>query len=140
MCHSPDEFSALYDRAAAHALNDSARYVQQSFIGHGDHHVFGRLAAVIDLVNDNIVYGSGGMTYTYDGVSTFYPAAGYLNGLTQTDAGATVRVWTAALTTTPSSTANMLGYSLLGTLSTSTKKNNEGSRAGFGLPVRCMKI
>ena len=92
------------------------------------------------FIDSNIVYGSGGMTYTYDGVSTFYPAAGYLNGLNLTDAGATVRVWTASLTTTPSATANMLGYSLLGTLSTSSKKNNEGSRAGFGLPVRCMKI
>ena len=89
-------------------------------------------------VADNITVNTTGLTYTYDGVSTYYPAAGYLNDGVLTDAGLTARYWLASLSATPSANANMLGYSLLYTLSTSTTKK-EGSRAGFALPVRCMK-
>ena len=88
-----------------------------------------------------MTWPGGGAQYTDPAnVSTFYPAAGYLKGLTLTDAGATVRNWAANLSATPSSTSNMAGYSLLITLSAQTVKINEASRAAFGLPVRCMKI
>ena len=87
----------------------------------------------------NVKFVNSGITYSYDGVTTFYPAAGYLSGGTLTDAGKTVRCWAGNLTATPTATSNMAGYSLLCTLSTSAIKNNEASRAAFGLPIRCMK-
>ena len=93
------------------------------------------------FVASAMTWQSDGVIYTDPtGVAAFYPAAGYLNGLNLTDAGATVRNWAANLSATPSATSNMLGYSLLMTLSTQSFKVNEGSRAGFALPVRCMKI
>ena len=87
----------------------------------------------------NVEFVDSGITYSYDGVKTFYPAAGYLLGGTLTDAGATVRCWAGNLSATPSASANMFAYSLLCTLSAKTIKNNEGSKAAFGLPIRCMK-
>lgn len=87
----------------------------------------------------NVKFNESGFIYTNAGVSTYYPAAGYLSGGTLTDAGKTARYWAANLTATPSATANMLGWSLLCTLSTSAIKTNEGSRTAFALPVRCMK-
>ncbi|MCR5018302.1 MAG: fimbrillin family protein [Bacteroidales bacterium] len=88
-----------------------------------------------------MTWQTGGALYTDPAnVSTFYPAGGYLNGGTLTDAGATVRCWAANLSATPSATANMHAYSLLITLSNQTVKNNEAARSAFGLPVRCMKI
>lgn len=88
-----------------------------------------------------MTWQSDGVIYTDPAsVSTFYPAGGYLNGGTLTDAGATVRNWAANLSATPSATANMHAYSLLMTLSSQTVKNNEASRSAFALPVRCMKI
>ena len=87
----------------------------------------------------NVEFVDSGITYSYDGVKTFYPAAGYLSGGTLTDAGATVRCWAGNLSATPSASANMFAYSLLCTLSAKTIKNNEGSKAAFGLPIRCMK-
>lgn len=87
----------------------------------------------------NVKFVNSGITYSYDGVTTFYPAAGYLSGGTLTDAGMTVRCWAGNLYETPTATSNMAGYSLLCTLSTSAIKNNEASRAAFGLPIRCMK-
>ena len=88
-----------------------------------------------------MTWQTGGVIYTDPAsVATYYPAAGYLKGLTLTDAGATVRNWGGNLSATPSATANMAGYSLLITLSAQTVKVNEASRAAFGLPVRCMKI
>ena len=84
---------------------------------------------------------SDGAVYTDPAsVSTFYPAAGYMTALTQTDAGKTIRMWAANLSATPTATSNMFAYSLLMTLSTKAVKINEGSRAAFALPVRCMKI
>ena len=87
----------------------------------------------------NVKFVESGITYSYDGVTTFYPAAGYLAGGTLTDAGKTVRCWAGNLSATPTATSNMAGYSLLCTLSSSTIKNNEASRAAFALPIRCMK-
>ena len=87
----------------------------------------------------NVKFVNSGITYSYDGVTTFYPAAGYLSGGTLTDAGMTVRCWAGNLTATPTATSNMAGYSLLCTLSASAIKNNEASRAAFALPIRCMK-
>ena len=87
----------------------------------------------------NVKFGDYGINYTYDGVTTFYPAAGYINGYVLTDAGATVRCWAGNLSATPTATSNMAGYSLLCTRATSSIKNNEASRAAFGLPIRCMK-
>lgn len=91
------------------------------------------------FVASNIAFDSSGLTYTNDGVSTYYPAAGYLAGGALTDAGKTARYWAANLTATPSKDANMLGWSLLCTLSSSAIKTSEGSRAAFALPIRCMK-
>lgn len=91
------------------------------------------------FTSENIAFGTYGLTYTLGDVSTYYPAAGYLAGGTLTDAGKTVRLWAANLSATPSATANMFGYSLLCTLSSSAIKTNEGSRAAFALPIRCMK-
>ncbi|MBR5104345.1 MAG: hypothetical protein IKV05_06650 [Bacteroidales bacterium] len=87
----------------------------------------------------NVKFVNSGITYSYDGVTTFYPAAGYLSGGTLTDAGMTVRCWAGNLTATPTANSNMAGYSLLCTLSASAIKNNEASRAAFALPIRCMK-
>ena len=70
----------------------------------------------------------------------FYPAAGYLKDMSGLqDGGKTVRLWAANLTATPAAKTNMAGNSLLGTLATSTFKVKEASRAGFALPIRCMK-
>lgn len=91
------------------------------------------------FIASNIRFDAYGLTYTNAGVSTYYPAAGYLKGGVLTDAGVTARYWAANLSATPSADANMLGYSLLCTLSSSAIKTNEGSRAAFALPVRCMK-
>ena len=92
-----------------------------------------------NFVAGNISYTTGGLVYSYSGMTAFYPAAGYLSGGTLTDAGMTVRCWAANLNGTVSATANMAGNSLLGTLATRTFKVNEASRAAFGLPIRCMK-
>ena len=92
-----------------------------------------------NFVAANISYTTGGLVYSYSGMTAFYPAAGYLNGGTLTDAGKTVRYWAANLSGTVSSTAKMAGNSLLGNLETKTFKVNEASRAAFGLPIRCMK-
>ena len=91
------------------------------------------------FTSENVKFVNSGITYSYDGVTTFYPAAGYLLGGTLTDAGKTVRCWAGNLTATPTATSNMAGYSLLCTLSTSDIKKGEASRAAFGLPIRCMK-
>lgn len=91
------------------------------------------------FTSENVKFVNSGITYSYDGVTTFYPAAGYLSGGTLTDAGKTVRCWAGNLTATPTATSNMAGYSLLCTLSTSDIKKGEASRAAFGLPIRCMK-
>ena len=87
----------------------------------------------------NVKFGDYGINYTYDGVTAFYPAAGYMTGYVLTDAGKTVRYWAGNLSATPTATSNMAGYSLLCTLSTSAIKTNEASRAAFALPIRCMK-
>ena len=90
---------------------------------------------------ERLSWQSGGATYTDPAsVATFYPAAGYLNALTLTDAGVTVRCWAANLSATPSPTANMQARSLMLTLSTEAITKNQSSRAAFGIPVRCMKI
>ena len=91
------------------------------------------------FTSENVKFVNSGITYSYDGVTTFYPAAGYLSGGTLTDAGKTVRCWAGNLSATPGATTNMFGYSLLCTLSTNAIKTNEGSQAAFGLPIRCMK-
>ena len=88
---------------------------------------------------DNISYTTGGLVYSYNVMTAFYPAAGYLAGGTLTDAGKTVRCWAGNLSATPSATSNMAGNSLYANLATSTFKVNEASRAAFGLPIRCMK-
>lgn len=94
-----------------------------------------------NFIADNMTWGTAGFTYSKSGCgSTFYPCGGYLNSLALTDAGATARCWAANLSATPTATSNMLGYSLLGTKSTSGIKVNEGSRCAFALNVRCMYI
>ena len=93
------------------------------------------------FVDASMIWQAGGVTYTDPAsVATFYPAGGYLSGLTLSNSGETVRCWAANLTAAPSSSSNMFGTSLLLTLSTHSIKTNEGSRAAFGLNVRCMKI
>lgn len=93
-----------------------------------------------NFVAANISYTTGGLVYSYSGMTAFYPAAGYLKDMSGLqDGGNTVRCWAANLTATASATANMAGNSLLGTLATSTFKVNEASRAAFALPIRCMK-
>lgn len=94
----------------------------------------------VNFIVSNITFKTSGFIYTYSGMTSYYPAAGYLKDMTGVqDAGKTVRNWAANLSATPTAASNMLGYSLLATVSTSALKVNEGSRAGFGLPVRCMK-
>ena len=88
----------------------------------------------------NMSFGTTGFTFTYDAHSTYYPAAGYLNGLTLTDAGKTVRCWAANINGTPSATTNMQARSLLVDVSTNTVTINASSRTAFGMSVRCMKI
>ncbi len=88
----------------------------------------------------NMTFAASGFTFTYDAHSTYYPAAGYLNGLTLTDAGKTVRCWAANINGTPSATTNMQARSLLVDVSTNTVTNNASSRTAFGMSVRCMKI
>ena len=93
-----------------------------------------------NFVAANITYTTGGMKYSYSDMTAFYPAAGYLKDMSGLqDGGKTVRYWAANLNGTVSATANMAGNSLLGTLSSSSFKVNEASRAGFALPIRCMK-
>lgn len=93
-----------------------------------------------NFVANNISYTTGGLVYSYSGMTAFYPAAGYLKDMSGLqDGGKTVRCWAANLTGTASATANMAGNSLLGTLSNSSFRVNEASRAGFALPIRCMK-
>ncbi len=94
-----------------------------------------------NFVAANITYTTGGMKYSYSGMTAFYPAAGYLEDMSGLqDGGKTVRCWAANLNTTaPSPTVNLAGYSLLGTLSSSSFKTSEASRSAFALPIRCMK-
>ena len=82
----------------------------------------------------NMVFYTGYFTYTHGGVTTTYPAGGYLSGLTLTDGGVTARCWAANLSSAPS-----FSYSMLVNTSTQSLKR-EGSRTSFGLNVRCMKI
>lgn len=93
-----------------------------------------------NFVAANITYTTGGMKYSYNGMTAFYPAAGYLKDMSGLqDGGKTVRLWAANLFGTVAAATNMSGNSLLGTLASSTFKVNEASRAGFALPIRCMK-
>ena len=70
---------------------------------------------------------------TFTGFSAICLASGLQDG------GKTVRLWAANLSGTVSATANMAGNSLYAILATSTFKVNEAARAGFALPIRCMK-
>ena len=93
------------------------------------------------FINDRMTYASGYVTYEDPAsVTTCYPAGGYLNGLTLTDSGSTVRCWAANINGTPSATANLQARSLQITLSSQTVTTNQSSRTAFGLNVRCMKI
>jgi hypothetical protein len=93
-----------------------------------------------NFVAANISYTTGGLVYSYDGMTAFYPAAGYLKDMSGLqDGGKTVRLWAANLSGTVAAKTNMSANSLLGTLSSSSFKVNEASRAGFALPIRCMK-
>lgn len=83
---------------------------------------------------DNMTFFSNYFTYSHGGVTTTYPAGGYLSGFTQTDGGVTARCWAANLSSAPN-----FSYSMLVNVSTQTLKR-EGSRTSFGLNVRCMKI
>ena len=93
-----------------------------------------------NFVAVNISYTTGGLVYSYNGMTAFYPAAGYLKDMSGLqDGGKTVRLWAANLSGTVAAKTNMSANSLLGTLSSSSFKVNEASRAGFALPIRCMK-
>lgn len=87
--------------------------------------------------NYGVTFNTKGITYVDpDGSSTYYPAAGYLNGLDDLkENGTNVRVWSATLKGTDK---NIQGRMLYVTLP-STISNNT-SRTYFALPVRCLKI
>lgn len=89
--------------------------------------------------NDNLTYGTQGVVYTNGSVSTYYPAAGYINEGTLTDAGNVVRLWGADLSTTPAYKSNLQARSLMITLSSQEVITYQSSRTGWGFPVRCMK-
>ena len=46
----------LFDRTAAHSLNDAARQFQQSRIGYTDHHSFIILTRPVNLFNLNLIF------------------------------------------------------------------------------------
>ncbi len=92
------------------------------------------------FIASNMSFDTYGFTYSYDGRTSYYPAAGYLNGLTLTDAGKTVRCWASNINGTPSSSSNIQAYSVMVDISTQTVTKHQSSRTAFGLQVRCMKI
>lgn len=92
-----------------------------------------------NFMNDNITYKDQGIVYTNNSVSTYYPAAGYINEGTLTDAGKIVRLWGADLSVTPAYKANLQARSLMITISSQSVVTYQSSRTGWGFPVRCMK-
>ncbi len=84
---------------------------------------------------------SGYAKYSYNGMTTYYPAGGYLNGsFDPTDKGERVRCWAANLNSYAGYGKNMQARALQVTISTSSINNGDSARAAFGLNVRCMKI
>jgi len=88
-----------------------------------------------------VTFESGYAKYSYNGMTTYYPAGGYLNGsFDPTDKGERVRCWAANLNSYAGYGNNMQARALHVIISTSSINNGDSARAAFGLNVRCMKI